>query len=91
MKLPPHISLRNLDKYLPADAMPNATSAEQGSQFSSFIRKHKDNDLSWEKLRLLKEKTKLAVIVKGVQCGEDARLALENGADAIWVSNHGAR
>ncbi len=31
------------------------------------------------------------VIVKGVQCVEDARLAAEHGADAIVVSNHGGR
>lgn len=31
------------------------------------------------------------VIVKGVQCVEDARLAVEHGADAIVVSNHGGR
>ncbi len=24
-------------------------------------------------------------------CGDDARLAIENGADGIYVSNHGAR
>ena len=31
------------------------------------------------------------VIIKGVQCVEDARLAVEHGADAIVVSNHGGR
>lgn len=32
-----------------------------------------------------------AVIIKGVQCAEDARLAVQHGADAIVVSNHGGR
>ena len=31
------------------------------------------------------------IIVKGVQCVEDARLAVEHGVDAIVVSNHGGR
>ena len=31
------------------------------------------------------------VIIKGVQCVEDAHLAVEHGADAIVVSNHGGR
>jgi len=35
--------------------------------------------------------TTLPVILKGVLTVEDARLAVENGADAIIVSNHGAR
>lgn len=35
--------------------------------------------------------TKLPIILKGIQCAEDALRAVEVGADAIWVSNHGAR
>ena len=31
------------------------------------------------------------IIIKGVQCVEDAQLAVEHGADAIVVSNHGGR
>ena len=31
------------------------------------------------------------MIAKGVMCTSDALLALENGVDAIYVSNHGAR
>ena len=31
------------------------------------------------------------MFAKGVMCKEDARLALENGIDGIYVSNHGAR
>jgi isopentenyl diphosphate isomerase/L-lactate dehydrogenase-like FMN-dependent dehydrogenase len=31
------------------------------------------------------------VIVKGVMTGEDASLAVEHGADAVVVSNHGGR
>jgi isopentenyl diphosphate isomerase/L-lactate dehydrogenase-like FMN-dependent dehydrogenase len=33
----------------------------------------------------------LPVYAKGIMCGDDARLAIENGADGIYVSNHGAR
>lgn len=31
------------------------------------------------------------MFAKGVMCKEDARLAIENGIDGIYVSNHGAR
>ena len=31
------------------------------------------------------------MFAKGVMCKEDARLAVENGIDGIYVSNHGAR
>ena len=33
----------------------------------------------------------LPILVKGVITGEDSRLAVENGAAGIIVSNHGAR
>ena len=42
-------------------------------------------------LRTIIAKTGLRFIVKGVMTVEDARLALEAGADAIVVSNHGGR
>ena len=82
--------MRNLDKYIPDESMHGKDGA-QGSQLARFVREHKDNDFSWDKLRELKKMTKMAVIVKGVQCAEDARLSVECGADAVWVSNHGAR
>jgi isopentenyl diphosphate isomerase/L-lactate dehydrogenase-like FMN-dependent dehydrogenase len=30
-------------------------------------------------------------VLKGVVCPDDARLAVEHGCDAVWVSNHGGR
>jgi len=33
----------------------------------------------------------LPVLVKGVQCAEDAMIAIGAGADGVWVSNHGGR
>lgn len=35
--------------------------------------------------------TKVRLVIKGVVTGEDAALAVEHGADAIVVSNHGGR
>jgi 4-hydroxymandelate oxidase len=43
-------------------------------------------DVAW-----LSEVTGLPVVVKGVLRAEDARRALEAGARAVWVSNHGGR
>ena len=36
-------------------------------------------------------RTSLPLILKGILTAEDARLAVEHGAAAVWVSNHGAR
>ncbi len=44
-----------------------------------------------ETLREIIAKAGMKFIVKGIMCAEDAALALEAGADAIVVSNHGGR
>jgi lactate 2-monooxygenase len=47
--------------------------------------------LTWADLAWLRDRTELPIVVKGVLRGDDARLALEHGADGIVVSNHGGR
>ncbi len=47
--------------------------------------------VTWDDLSWIKEAWGGKIIVKGVHIGEDARKAIEFGADAIVVSNHGAR
>ncbi|MGS2722226.1 alpha-hydroxy acid oxidase [Porticoccus sp. GXU_MW_L64] len=49
------------------------------------------NSLTWAYVRRLKDSTKMKLILKGVVTGEDALLAIKNGADGIIVSNHGGR
>lgn len=43
-------------------------------------------DIEW-----LKRETSLPVVVKGIMGAEDARIAVDAGADALVVSNHGGR
>ena len=50
-----------------------------------------DLTLNWKDIAWIKKRFGGPVIVKGVLDPEDARLAIENGADAIVVSNHGGR
>lgn len=45
----------------------------------------------WEDLATIRGWSSLPVVLKGILTAEDARLAVEHGADAIVVSNHGAR
>jgi 4-hydroxymandelate oxidase len=47
--------------------------------------------LTWPDVGWVREASGLPVIVKGVLCDDDAEAALEAGADAIVVSNHGGR
>ncbi|MBM89493.1 MAG: alpha-hydroxy-acid oxidizing enzyme [Gammaproteobacteria bacterium] len=50
-----------------------------------------DPSLTWDVIGRIKEVTDMKVLIKGIEVGIDASLAIENGADGIWVSNHGGR
>jgi isopentenyl diphosphate isomerase/L-lactate dehydrogenase-like FMN-dependent dehydrogenase len=50
-----------------------------------------DPSLTWDDLAELRALAPLPLVLKGIQTGEDALLAVEHGADAIVVSNHGGR
>ena len=45
----------------------------------------------WEDLSWIRAQWKGPIAIKGVQTVEDARLAIDHGADAVVVSNHGGR
>lgn len=45
----------------------------------------------WDTLDDVARTTKLPIVLKGILTAEDARLAVEHGAAAIVVSNHGGR
>jgi 4-hydroxymandelate oxidase len=47
--------------------------------------------LTWTDLASIRTWSGLPLVLKGILTAEDARLAVEHGADAIVVSNHGAR
>ena len=45
----------------------------------------------WDYVKRLKDATNMKVILKGIVTREDAELAVQNGADGVFVSNHGGR
>lgn len=47
--------------------------------------------LSWDDIAWMKQEWKVPLILKGIATAEDARLAVEHGADVVYVSNHGGR
>ncbi|KAI0848762.1 FMN-dependent dehydrogenase-domain-containing protein [Daldinia vernicosa] len=54
-------------------------------------RGHFQPSLSWTDLAWIKKEWGGPLVLKGVQCAEDAKLALENGCEGILLSNHGGR
>ena len=47
--------------------------------------------LTWDDLAAIRSWSSLPLVLKGILTGDDARLAVEHGADGIVVSNHGGR
>ncbi len=46
---------------------------------------------TWEYVRRLRDATGMKLLVKGIVTREDAELAIANGVDGVYVSNHGGR
>ena len=46
---------------------------------------------SWSDVARLKARYKIPFILKGIATAEDARIAVEHGIEAVYVSNHGGR
>jgi L-lactate dehydrogenase (cytochrome) len=47
--------------------------------------------VSWQDLRWIRDAWNGRIVIKGVHTGDDARRAVDAGADALVVSNHGGR
>ncbi|HWW66696.1 MAG TPA: alpha-hydroxy-acid oxidizing protein, partial [Solirubrobacterales bacterium] len=56
-----------------------------------YVGVYVNPSLTWEKLAQLREMTSLPILVKGILHPDDAREAVERGAEGIVVSNHGGR
>ena len=61
------------------------------SGLNAFIHEQFDPSLTWDAVSWLKGLGALPVVVKGIQHPDDGELAVEAGADAVVVSNHGGR
>ncbi len=61
------------------------------SSLSSWTADQFDPSLNWGDVEWIKKRWGGKLVVKGVMEAEDARLAVESGADALIVSNHGGR
>ena len=64
---------------------------ENMGSLAEWTAKQFDPALSWDDVEWIKKRWGGKIILKGIQDVEDARLAVESGADALVVSNHGGR
>lgn len=84
--LPPPLEMANF-RGLRQARFPDAG----GSGLAAFVAQQFDPSLTWEAVEWLRASSGLPVMVKGVVTPEDARHAVERGAAAVIVSNHGGR
>jgi 4-hydroxymandelate oxidase len=88
LRMPAHLALGNF---------PAAHTAEHhhgqgaGSALAQYIAARWDAGLTWDDVSWLRSVSPLPVVVKGVLAPDDAVLAIEHGAAAVIVSNHGGR
>jgi 4-hydroxymandelate oxidase len=58
---------------------------------TSSLKTTRASNLDWDFMDQLRDFTDTKLLLKGIVTGEDAKLALEHGADGLIVSNHGGR
>ncbi len=61
------------------------------SSLGTWTKEQFDPKLDWNDVEWIKKRWGGRLILKGIMDEEDARLAVESGADAMVVSNHGGR
>jgi 4-hydroxymandelate oxidase len=88
LRMPAHLTLANFDA---SHTEMHHQGSGPGSSLAQYITAQWDPALTWKDVEWLRSIAPMPVIVKGVLAPADAVLAIENGAAAIIVSNHGGR
>jgi lactate 2-monooxygenase len=84
-------TLLALTRAHPGSFWRNLRSGDGRAAVQRFTEIFSRPSLAWDDLPFLRERTKLPLLLKGILHPDDARRALEAGADGIVVSNHGGR
>jgi glycolate oxidase len=79
------------NRYFPREDLGYPNLAGMESDTGPSGREKFQAGLTWDDFSWLRATTKLPLILKGVLSPEDAEIAVERGANAIHVSNHGGR
>lgn len=86
-RLSPDLRVAN---FIPTTSDPLLADAD-GSRLRAFIHGMRDASFTWKDLEWLRGLSKLPLVLKGILRTDDAERALDHGAAAIVVSNHGGR
>jgi 4-hydroxymandelate oxidase len=85
--LPAGMTWKNLEGV----GLEQMAAGDTGSALERYIADIWDTSLTWEAVDWLRGLSPLPLVIKGILTAEDARRAVDHGAAAIVVSNHGGR
>ena len=88
LRMPSHLTLGNFAAEHTAE---HHHGHGAGSALAQYIAARWDAGLTWDDVSWLRSVSPVPVVVKGVLAPEDAVLAVDHGAAAVIVSNHGGR
>jgi isopentenyl diphosphate isomerase/L-lactate dehydrogenase-like FMN-dependent dehydrogenase len=86
LQFPPDVTMANFTGDEARGLLPVVTGATLDASAGPS-----DPSLTWKDVDWLRSLTKMRLVIKGILTAEDTALALEHGAEAIVVSNHGGR
>jgi lactate 2-monooxygenase len=84
-------TLYSISRRFPGRLLDNLRSPEPRAAVQTFLDIYSRPSLTWADIETLRSRTKLPILLKGIQHPDDARRALDAGVDGIVVSNHGGR
>lgn len=87
LRLPPGMSVSNVVGH----GLGDLGGAVMESGLGNYVRDNLAADLTWRDIERFAAQSGLPVVVKGVLRGDDGKAAVDSGAAAVVVSNHGGR
>lgn len=85
--LPPNLAAMNLK----GSGQHRVDTTVEGSGLHAYVAKYIDPTIEWSDVEWLRSITRLPLVIKGIARADDARRAVDAGARAVVVSNHGGR
>lgn len=68
-----------------------AKADKKGGGLTRMMGSYIDQGMTWKDIAWIRSITDLPIVLKGITCSEDAKLAMEYGVEGIMLSNHGGR
>ncbi|VUC27064.1 unnamed protein product [Clonostachys rosea] len=62
-----------------------------GAGLTRLMGAYIDQGMTWKDIKWIRSVTDLPIILKGITCAQDAKIAMQHGVSGIMLSNHGGR